>query len=36
MDVKAHRHEAIDHVLDLFFLRAFLHYDDHCNSCSRP
>jgi hypothetical protein len=35
MDVKAHRDQAVDDVLDLVFRRTFLHYNNHCNSCSR-
>src|SRR6266851_9585800 len=34
MNVESHRHQAVDHVLDLLFFRAFLHYDNHFNSCS--
>ena len=34
MNVESHRHQAVDHVLDLLFLRALLHYNNHFNSCS--
>src|SRR4029077_14067343 len=34
MNVESHRHQAVDHVLDLLLFRAFLHYDNHFNSCS--
>ena len=34
MNVESHRHQAVDHMLDLLFARAFLHDDYHCNSCS--
>ena len=32
MNVESHRHQAVDHVLDLLFFRALLHYDNHFNS----
>jgi hypothetical protein len=34
MDVESHRHQTVDHVLDLLFFRAFLHDDDHLKSSS--
>src|SRR6266581_8113725 len=34
MYIESHRHQAVDHMLDLFFLRAFLHYDNHLKSSS--
>ncbi len=30
MDVEAHFDEAVDHLLDLRFRRALLHYYEHC------
>jgi hypothetical protein len=29
MDIESHGDEPVDHVLDLLFLRAFLHYNNH-------
>jgi hypothetical protein len=29
MNIESHAHQAIDHVLDLGFGGAFLHYYDH-------
>jgi hypothetical protein len=34
MDVESHRHQPVNYVLDLLFLRAFLHDYDHSNSHS--
>jgi hypothetical protein len=29
MNIESHGHQTIDHVLDLLFGGAFLHYNDH-------
>jgi hypothetical protein len=29
MDLKSHRDQALDHLLDLFFAGLFLHCDNH-------
>src|SRR6266705_1087407 len=29
MNIESHLNETVDHTLDLFFFRPFLHYDNH-------